>query len=313
VRWAEVGAWAGLALGLFGTGWFVLQDPGPSPAQFGPAIDRIRRDAATGDVIFLLPHWATRAREGLGDLDVRAVPAPLREDLELARRAWVFALFGAHRDALSDWKRTDARLALHERFDGGIHVLRFDLPAPAKRVFDFVQGLESAQVFHRTRKRVHPCDTKRRLRGTVGWDCPTDGDWLYVAPEWHRMGDAPRRCLWAHPPAEGRLRIAYPRVPLDGTLVGRGGHTTYSSRRARAPVDLTIEVETSSRSLAAHTVRFELSDTWKPFRLDLSGLPARTATVAFSVFSPDAGANHFCFAADMREPAPEPVASGAGS
>ena len=139
-------------------------------------------------------------------------------------------------------------------------------------------------------------ERKNKQGGPPGrWVCPKDGDWFYVAPQWHRMGDHLRRCLWAHPPTSGRLSIRFTDVPLDGVLAGRAGHTLFSSDRARAPVMLDVQFGTDVPQRFA----FGLEDFFKPFRIQIP--TATTATVTFSVSSPDAGANHFCFVADVRQ------------
>jgi hypothetical protein len=108
------------------------------------------------------------------------------------------------------------------------------------------------------------------------------------------MGEEVRFCLWSHPPTQGRLVISFPDVPLTGQLYGRAGHTANSSQHAHAPVNLDVEVG----QLRPQRFTFELAETFRPFVLDVPNVG--TATVTFAVSSPDAGANHFCWVADLR-------------
>lgn len=303
MRGRELGAWAGLAFGVYGTGWFLLQGEGPRPEQFEPAYAHVRAHAGPDDVVFLWPPYATRAREGLGDMDVRAVARPWTEDLEILDRVWLFALYGEGEGVVSRLQQAGLEVEGVERFDGGISVVRLRVPKPAPVAYDFVDRLKDAQVEHRlSGTQTEACDA-RRARSQQGgsgtrWVCPRNSEWLYVAPEWHRMGEHLRRCLWAHPPDAGELWIRFGGVPLDGgVLVGRAGHTLFSSTHAQASVRLTVQVEVDGLQ-RAQTFEFGLEDTWRPFRLKLPSVG--TGTISFAVASDHSGANHFCFEADVR-------------
>lgn len=293
-----------LALGLAGYGglFFALSPSGPGAEAVCSAAALIRSEHRSGDHILLLPAYATRARELLGDLQPVAPKDPLREDFEPHPRVWVLGMFGAAESVRPVLETVGLRPAGGTTVDG-VAVARFDNPAPARVRADLSRQLESATVELRLPGgRSLACDRRRSRSGqggrTVRWECPRDSEWQYVAAEWHRMGDHLRRCLWAHPPNQGELWIHFPRVPLDGQLVGRGGHTLHSSRHARAPVQLAVAVDDWSETHA-----FELEDTWRSFRHDLRllGRGTDTATVSFGVWSSDPGVNHFCFTADVRE------------
>src|SRR5256885_5393801 len=134
-----------------------------------------------------------------------------------------------------------------------------------------MDALKSAKVWHEKDGTRTPCANWNELNGQNGhygrWACPYDQDWFYVAPEWHRMGEEMRLCLWAHPPNQGRLTIAYPNVPIEGHLYGRAGHTLNSSAFARAPVNLDVQVG----EVVSQRFTIELKETWKPFMLALNG------------------------------------------
>ncbi len=286
-----------VATGLYGIGFWAFHDSGPPPDAFSPAAALIRQHYTSDDLILLAPFYATRAREFLGDLHPLAVRYPLDEDLDVRSRVWIFGLFGAEGDVGSQLESVGYMPAFSHHRDG-IAVLRYERPARAEVTYDFVDALPKAKVLHDRGGRRVPCDRWQRRNQQGGppgrWVCPTDGDWFYVAPEWHRMGDHLRWCIWAHPPNEGRLIIRFPEVPVRGVLAGRAGHTLHSSRHARAPVFLDVgwAAEPPQR------FSFALEDHFRPFRVAIR--TATTATVTFSVSSPDAGVNHFCFTADVR-------------
>ncbi len=286
--------------GVYGLGFWLLSDRGPDPSAFEPAARIVRQGSQPGDLILLAPAYATRAREYLGDLHPLAVRDPLAEDYEVRRRVWVFALFGAGAPVGRGLQRLGFVPQLRHQSEG-ISVLRYDRAPRAEVTFDFVDAIAQARVSLERGTAREPCDQWRRTNGQGGafgrWSCPTDPSWQYVAPEWHRMGDHLRWCLWAHPPHEGHLVIRYPRIALDGAIVGRAGHTLNSSRYARAPVFLDVSWD----GVPAQRFTFGLEDHFRPFRVAVP--TATTATVSFAVSSPDAGANHFCFVADLRRPA----------
>lgn len=290
---------------MYGTLFFALPSGAPAPEDVCAAASRLREGHQAGDHILLVPAHATRAREHLGDLNPVAPLAPLQEDLQVYPRTWVLSLFGAAGELLasSAWSGLEPEQV---EVVSGVELVRLRNPAPWQTRARLIDAVETARVeIRRPSGQVVPCDRRRDRTGQGGvgprLECPVDSDWQYVATEWHRMGDHPRRCLWAHPPNDGELWVHFPGVPLDGELTIWGGHTLHSSRQARAPVELTVVI---GDWVERHD--YELTDTWRAFRHDLEGLAAelgtRTATVSFGVWSSDPGINHFCFAPDVRAP-----------
>lgn len=303
-----------LGFGGYGAFFWSARDRGPAPELFPQAAQVIRDGWRRGDLIFLVPFYATRAREHLGDLHPLAVRDPLLEDLAVHPRAWVFGLFGEAEALRPRLLAAGMKLVKSDLSVPGITVDLWETGARSEVRWSFLENLRGARVFHEKDGARTACgewtDTngqggRPELPGDPGrvlgrWVCPYDREWFYVAPEWHRMGDELRLCLWAHPPNEGRLVIEYPAVPMTGELHGRGGHTLNGSLNARAEVNLDVEVRGSSPARFS----FALAEHFRPFALVTPGVG--TATVTFGVSSPDAGANHFCFVADMRAPRDAP-------
>ncbi|MCK6547176.1 hypothetical protein L6R52_15100 [Myxococcota bacterium] len=290
-----------LVSGVFGAGFWITRDRGPGADAFPKATDVVRAGHREGDLVFLVPSYATRARESLGaELPALAVRDPLAEDLAVHPRVWVIGLFGEG-VALRE-RMTAAGLKIIDMKEPapGITVDLWETPAKERVVYAFRDELRRAKVWHEKDGQRTMCSTWTEKNGQNGpygrWACPYDADWFYVAPQWHRMGEEMRLCLWAHPPSQGRLVIAFPDVPMTGQLFGRGGHTDNATRNARAAVDLDVEVGQEP----PQRFTFALEETFRPFVLTT---PATgTATVTFAVSSADAGANHFCFVADVRAP-----------
>ncbi|MEO1232847.1 MAG: hypothetical protein AAFZ18_28520 [Myxococcota bacterium] len=293
-----------VAMGFQGVGFWLLRDRGPEAAILSEAAQRLRERYRPGDALFILPAYATQIREELGDLGPLAARDPLLEDLESWDRAWVISSFGAEERA-----RTRFEAAGH------IHVERVAFPGLVVDLFSIggpradiewqaagaVRELEVAHVYPDGRRIACERWVEGAKPGGPGgrWVCPHDSDWLYVGLEWHRMGERPRRCLWAHPPREGRLELRFPEVPPGTVLAGAGGHTLNASRRAQAPVFL----DARFGEQATQRFVFELEDTWRPFRMIVPTSTSPRALV-LSVSSPNNGANHFCFDATVRSPRP---------
>lgn len=287
-----------LASGLFGAGFWLTHDAGPPAGAFPAAAEAVRARFEAGDLILLVPFYATRAREHLGDLHPVAPLDPLAEDLEVHPRVFVFGLFGEAERLRPRLVQAGLTLAETVAPSPGIVIDVWKNEATVPVAFDFVEHLPRARVWHEKDGTRAPCSEWSPQNGqgrAMGrWICPYDKEWFYVAPEWHRMGDHLRLCLWAHPPNQGRLVISFPDVPLGGRLVGRGGHTLNASVHAREAIFLDVQVGEA----LPQRFRFELTDHWRPFQLSAAG--SGSSTVTFAVSSPDAGANHFCFAADLR-------------
>jgi hypothetical protein len=293
----------GLALaasGVFGTAFWVGRDRGPSLESFEKAAAVVRAGFKPGDLIVLVPFYATRARRWLGDLEPVAVRDPLAEDLSIHPSVWIFGIFGEAEKLRPRMLAAGLELEPSGPAAAGITVDHYQVRAPEVAVYSFVDHLREAKVQHEKDGATTRCGAWTDLNGQNGrfgrWQCPYDSEWFYVAPEWHRMGEEMRFCLWAHPPNQGRLLISYPNVPLSGHLYGRAGHTLNSSAFARAPVNLDVQIG----DLEPQRFTFQLKDTQKPFMLALPG--TGTATVTFAVSTDDAGTNHFCFSADVRRP-----------
>lgn len=288
-----------LGTGAFGSAFWLTRDTGPRVEAFAPAAAVVRDGFTNGDLIILVPAYATRGREYLGDLHPVAPMDPLREDFEAHKRFWVFGLFGDAERLRPEFTARGHRLVKEHAADG-ITVDLYEVAHPVETTFVFRDRLRSARVYHEYDDgRRERCDTWsddnfHGHRSLGRWACPHDSEWFYVAPQWHRMGDHLRLCLWAHPPNEGRLVVAFPDVPMTGVLSGRAGHTLNGSLHAHAPIHLDVLVgETGTQRFT-----YELSEHWEPFVLTTP--TTGTATVSFAVSTPNAGANHFCFDARMQ-------------
>jgi hypothetical protein len=287
-----------VASGAYGSYFWIARDRGAPAESFAPAAEHLRAKYREGDAIFLYPFYATRGREYLGDLNPLAVRDPLAEDLDVHPRVWVLAQYGEGVALREKFSAAGLKL-LESTGQKGITVDLYETGARRKTTYRFRDHFKKASVYHEKDGTNTPCVSWSETNGQGGalggkWTCPYDQEWFYVAPEWHRMGETPRLCFWAHPPSQGRLVVRFPNVPLSGHLYGRAGHTLNGSVHARAPIHFDVEVQPEP----SQRFTFELTDYFEPFMMRTPS--TGTATVTFAVSTPDAGTNHFCFDVEMR-------------
>lgn len=303
--WASRAAWlllfALLAVNLGASAFWLFRDTGPRLEAFLPAASWLRTRVKPSDRIFLVPAYATRARQWLGDHEVVATKWPERLDLSGIPQVFVWSLYGE--GAQSRAKLEAKGLLWQEGYAaGGIQIDRFQNPNPGRLLFDFMAEIGKAEVLLRENGQETPC--RRARYPGPGWSCPKNSGWQYVAVEWHQIGDHLRRCLWAHPPNQGELVIRYRDVPLWGSLRGFLGHTLMGSAHAQAPVQLGVTWDHAPEQIFWATPRAE---PW-PFRLAapqaLRAAPeaeGQRGTLSWRIRTENAGMNHFCFSAQIWE------------
>ena len=74
-----------LGSGIYGTAFWVMRDRGPTRAEHQLASAKLRQEFKAKDMIILAPHYATLAREFLGDLHPVATREPLNLDWKLTQ------------------------------------------------------------------------------------------------------------------------------------------------------------------------------------------------------------------------------------
>lgn len=263
-------------------------------ALAGP-LSALRRE---GDAVVVTPRWAEpMVRRVLGgDLDPAALAGP---ETGAAAHAVEVSLFGEQSDELVGWRqRAEERV-------GAFSLRRYENPHYAPAVTDFVDALSSVpaavSLIPGTNCMFNP--VARPLAGDLGghptWPrqrfvCPgpphvTVGVTVIADEAWR-----PRRCLFAHPPAQGELAIRFRGVALGRRLVGHGGLYWMTERaRGGAPIQLRVEVDGAEVGIFIHAD----GDGWSAFEIDLGPSSAKPHDVGFFVSSPGQKDRDFCFEA----------------
>jgi hypothetical protein len=294
---AALGA-AELALHLY----FGKRAPGFQDwAKIVPAVSAERKE---GDLVVVAPAWAEPlARNALGDgfFPLRDVGRP---DTTRYAAALEVSAFGERSPELSGWREVSRR-------DVGPMVLRrLENPAPAALIFDFVDHLGPEHADVRVTSPAAECPwmgNGRVMAGGLGghptfpaarFQCPEN---VYFHVSRTMIADQdfrPRRCLYAHPPAQGEVVIRFQEVPLGQVIRGHSGiYWMVERERKGADVFLAARVDGEEIGRVAH----KDGEGWAAFEWPLGAHAGKKeATVEFAVSSPNFQHRHFCFEADTR-------------
>jgi hypothetical protein len=281
-----------LGVSLYSAGFWIV-DPllYPSVADYHKAEEIVRGAWAPGDVWVVKPWWAARLREYLGDLPMLQVRDLEAEDLSRYRRVWVVTLPG-HRALGGGFADGTYRTELDEDA-GGLEIRRFELPAPARVVYDFREQLHTALVRLYAGGATKPCTSWVK----EGWRC-SPREWEYVGRVIVDLGTDPREVIWAHPHIAGPVEIGFNRVPGGRTL---RVHTGLTPDAARAPEDtpVTLTVFINGREIG----RVVQKDRTGYFlnEWDISHLGPGPHNVTFRVSCPRPHLRIFCFDGEIRQ------------
>lgn len=275
--------------------WFAHRAPRFSEYQVlrEPA-ERLRQ---SGDVVVVSPTWIEpMVRAALGD-EVMPLSEVARPDLLGAKGVVEVSLGGPPGAEVADWVETET-IAVHD-----FTLRRFENPRHERIVTDFVDAIDTARVFLDPDVRCmfnplatpvagdlggHPTWPRRRFhcpgppQVTVGVTVIADETWR------------PRRCILAHPPEHGAIRITFRDVELGTELIGHGGLYWMTERARRgAPIQLDVQVDEAEIGTFIHAD----GDGWRAFEMEV---PPGRHDITFAVSSPGRDNRDFCFEVRSR-------------
>ncbi len=294
------------ALGLLELGAHPLfADRAPSAERWQALRPEVARRHRPGDLVVIAPHWAEplgRAAFGEALMPLEAVA---RADASTFRRAVEVSILGHSSPELDGWRLVE------QTEHAGFRLRELENPAPASPSFVFVDAIEPgrATVFTATAEGLEPCRFSPRARPLTGG---LGGPPAFPRRRFGCGGAAvdfvgvtviddenyrPRRCIWAHPPAEGERLIRFEDVPLARVIRGYAGLPWLIMRDGMGtPVTLEVRVDGAPVGRVEH--RDEAG--WERFELDLGRFAGGRRRVEFAVRSERPEHRHFCFYADTR-------------
>lgn len=192
----------------------------PEESDYQALAKELDEQAAPGDVLFLHPWWAERARLFAPErLPVVGYLGSEADPLTPYRRIWLLSqprLPGANRAGLERaFLPGRSRLSETRRL-GKLELTLYRNGLHRPLLFSAAESFASARVYLEGPQGRQDCFFDGRVHR-----CPNGQQ---VAQEWHELKFQPRRCLWFKPPGgETRLVAEFPRVVTGELLSLEGG------------------------------------------------------------------------------------------
>ena len=276
----------------------------PRVEEWRELAEPVRRLKRPNDIVVVAPAWAEPiARHAFGDA---AFPLDqiARADASSYARALEVSALGARAEETRAW-----RVASEER--RGRFTLRvLENPAPVTPKYRFIDHVSASDltVVIVTDDRETPCPFSDRAQVTAGglhghvtfprerFRCPGGESSFVGVTVIDDQEYLPRRCIWAHPPERGALRLRFANVPLGRSLRAWAG-LSYFLFRDGLGEPVTIAFHGGGRSLGEHRHR----DEWgfRAFSFATPDVFGRTGDVDVLVRAESAPNRDFCFVAEI--------------
>jgi hypothetical protein len=267
-----------------------------------PAVERL---ASEGTLVVVAPRWAEpNARHALGD---RLMPLAhvARADDSSFERALEISILGQSAAELEGWQLES------EQDSGRFRLRRFRNPSAERILYDFLEHVEPPALGVALERDGVSSDC--RFGGARITNGDLHGHPTFPSPrflcskrdEWQFVGRTviedqnyePRRCIWAHPPTSGALRLRFEAVPIGQKLIGHAG-MPYFFERETPGADVQLEVRVGDEVVGNYT--HADGEGWKPFEFSTSRFAGSQQAVEFRVSSANAWRREFCLQAESR-------------
>jgi hypothetical protein len=275
----------------------------PRVEEWRELLAPVRRLKRPADLLVVAPAWAEPiARHALGD-----APFPIeqlaRADASSFSRALEVSALGARAEETRTWR------VVSEEEQGRFTLRVLENPALVTPRYRFIEHVvpENLSVSIVVDERETPCAFTPRARVSTGglhghiafprerFQCPGGESSFVGVTIIDDQKYLPRRCIWAHPPPRGALRLRFSGVPL-GTKIRAWAGLSYFLFRDGLGEPVTIAFRVADRVLGEHRHR----DEWgfRPFSFPTPGVANTTSDVDILVRSENAVNRDFCFVAE---------------
>lgn len=306
------GRWRGLlVLGSLGLGvlelalHFHFSRAAPRPAEWVAIEPAVRPLLGPDTLVVVSPPWAEPlARQALGDT---AMPLAhvARADESRFERALEISILGQRAPQLGGWQLEQ------ERELGRFQLRSWKNPAPAHVRYDFLAHLQPPElgvwVQHEEQRTDCPYGPATVSNGDLHghptfpsprFSCSTSNEALFVgATVIEDQRYLPRRCIWAHPPKRGSVRLRFEGVPLGEEIRGYAGLPWFFERESKGS-DIQLELHVAGERIG-ETVHRD-GEGWKPFSFSTARFAGQSQAVEFHVQSARQWQRWFCFQAEAR-------------
>jgi hypothetical protein len=276
----------------------------PRVEEWRELAEPVRRLKRASDVVVVAPAWAEPiARHALGD---GAFPLEqiARADATSYARALEVSALGERAPETRSW-----RVASEEK--RGRFTLRvLENPRPVTPRYRFIDHVVPSDltVAIIADQQEMPCPFTDRAQVTAGglhghvafprerFRCPGGESSFVGVTVIDDQEYLPRRCIWAHPPARGVLRLKFANVPL-GTSVRAWAGLSYFLFRDGLGEPVAIGFSLGDRVLGEHRHR----DEWgfRAFSFATADVAGRSGDVDVFVRAESAPNRDFCFVAEI--------------
>lgn len=275
----------------------------PRVEEWRELSEPVRRLKRPSDLLVVAPEWAEPiARHAFGD-SAFPIEQIARADASSFSRALEVSALGARAEETRAWR------VVSEEKRGRFTLRTLENPAPVKPKYRFIEQVSPAAlaVSIVTDEREMPCPFSDRAPVTAGglhghvtfprerFRCPGGESSFVGVTVIDDQKYLPRRCIWAHPPTRGALRLRFSSVPLGSKIRGWAGLSYFLFRDGLGePVDISFHAD--GRTLGQHRHR----DEWgfRAFSFATPGFTDRTVEVDVLVRSESAPNRDFCFVAE---------------
>jgi len=259
-----------------------------------------------GEPVVVAPEWAEPlGRLALGDRFFPLAELARADDRSVVRVLEIAEL-GARAPAMRTWR------VVSETKQGPFTLRVLENPSPLRARYRFVDHVRPSELsVSVVRAGVETgCPYTDQARATAGglhgqvaapserFQCPGGGDNYVGITVIDDQDYRPRRCIWAHPPSNGTLKLRFSAVPLGTRLHGFAGLSYFLFRDG---VGRPIAFAASSGTVSFGSASHRDETGWSGFDLTTAPLAGRTADVDFEIRSEGNFRRDFCFAVEAVE------------